>query len=824
MTTSPTLSPQTIPASPRRWTSRWDDLAIARKLGIIGVLALVGLVIPVLLYSGKLNESVAISSNELRSYAPLGQMLGLITDLHAAHVDSGSAAKDAAQRAERDLAQLLATTAGMPGFERSQKQLLALQQRHVAGAAAEGYAAVSEQAFAALDALRDDSQLVYTPYIESYHLVVSTLIYSPETTESLTRLDAASDPSQAGDSRAMLREQLDQLDRNHVRFRHELDKAMGLLEQPDPALADAAKAEATQASAALAALGSALDGSDAKADAQWNAALDALGQTMRDLSNVSLQALQRQSERHLVDARNAMWQAIAGLSVLALLIAALCWYTLSRLTRNVRRAATVAANIAQGRLDDQVSAAGRDETGQLLDTMRQMQGQLQRVLSAQSEMAQRHDAGQISYRMQADSFPGAYATMVHDTNALVGSHIAVKMKLAQIMSRYAIGDLSQDMDRLPGEKAVLTDTMDTVKANLSAMNSQIKLLAQAAANGDFSVRGDAQRFQYDFRAMVDSLNHLMATADANLHALSTVLQAIAAGDLTARMHGDFHGVFARMRDDANTTVTQLANIVGRIQQSTNAINDAASEIATGNQDLSQRTEQQAANLEETAASMEELTSTVRNNAEHARRANQLVVGAATVASQGGAVVGEVVGTMAGIQTASKKIADIISIIDGIAFQTNILALNAAVEAARAGEQGRGFAVVASEVRTLAQRSAGAAKEIKHLIEDSVSRVEHGSQLVGQAGRTMQDIVDSVQNVTTIMHEISEASQQQSQGIEQVGQTVAQMDQATQQNAALVEEATAAARSMEEQAQQLRDAVSVFQLQAGSAHRRLGHAA
>lgn len=498
MTTSPTLLPQTVPASPRRWTSRWDDLAITRKLGIIGVLALAGLVIPVLLYSGKLNESVTISSNELRSYAPLSQMLGLINDLHAAHVDTGSAARDAAQRAERDLTQLLATTATLPGFERSQKELLALQQRHAAGAAADGYAAVSEQAFAALDALRDDSQLVYTPYIESYHLVVSTLIYSPDATESLTRLDAANDPSQAGDSRAMLREQLDQLARNHVRFRHELDKAMGLLEQPDPALADAANVEATQASVALAALATALDGSDAKADAQWNAALDALGQTMRELSKVSLQALQRQSERHLVDARNAMWQAIAGLSVLALLIAALGCYTLSRLTRNVRRAAAVAANLAQGQLDDHVVAAERDETGQLLATMRRMQEQLQRVLSAQSDMAQRHDAGQISFRMQADSFPGAYATMVRDTNALVGSHIAVKMKLAQIMSRYAIGDLSQDMDHLPGEKAVLTDTMDTVKANLSAMNSEIRLLAQAAANGDFSVRGECAALSIRF--------------------------------------------------------------------------------------------------------------------------------------------------------------------------------------------------------------------------------------------------------------------------------------------------------------------------------------
>ncbi|WP_386262941.1 methyl-accepting chemotaxis protein [Xanthomonas translucens] len=541
-------------------------------------------------------------------------------------------------------------------------------------------------------------------------------------------------------------------------------------------------------------------------------AMGKIRQLLSDFSSEETSLLAtRNAELETVRARGK-WSVLIG-SLIAVLVAIGMGLVIRRqLVKRMGQAISVADAIASGNLDNAIDTQSRDETGRLLISMHKMQTQLQSVLAAQNEMAQRHDAGQISYRMDAKAFPGQYGRMVHDSNELAGSHIAVKLRLAQIMGRYAIGDFSEDMDRLPGEKAVLTETMDTVKQNLTAMNREIGQLATAAAAGDFSVRGDAERFQYDFRAMVDSLNQLMATADGNLESLSTLLQAIAAGDLTARMHGEFQGVFATMRDDANATSEQLAAIVGRIQTAAMSINSAASEIATGNDDLSRRTEQQAASLEETAASMEELTSTtVKQNAEHARQANQLAVGAASVASQGGDVVGQVVSTMSGIETSSKKIADIISVIDGIAFQTNILALNAAVEAARAGEQGRGFAVVASEVRTLAQRSAGAAKEIKSLIDDSVSQVSNGSALVRQAGQTMSEIVSSVQRVTDIMGEISAASQEQYAGIEQVNQTVTQMDEATQQNAALVEEATAAARSMEDQARQLTETVAVFKI-------------
>ncbi len=294
-----------------------------------------------------------------------------------------------------------------------------------------------------------------------------------------------------------------------------------------------------------------------------------------------------------------------------------------------------------------------------------------------------------------------------------------------------------------------------------------------------------------------------------------VANAVASGDLTSRIDVNSNNETGRLMQALKQMNDNLVDLVGKVRTSTDSIYTASSEIASGNADLSQRTEEQASSLEETASSMEELTSTVRQNADNARQANQLASGASEVAVKGGAVVGQVVQTMSEINDSSKKIVDIISVIDGIAFQTNILALNAAVEAARAGEQGRGFAVVATEVRTLAQRSAAAAKEIKELISDSVSKVEDGTRLVDEAGATMEEIVSSVKRVTDIMAEISAASQEQSSGIEQVNQAVTQMDEVTQQNAALVEEAAAAAESMQEQAQALTHAVSVFKLSGGT---------
>ncbi len=390
----------------------------------------------------------------------------------------------------------------------------------------------------------------------------------------------------------------------------------------------------------------------------------------------------------------------------------------------------------------------------------------------------------------------------YKASMLLGSHSMVVTANPMVNAQGSrVGTVAEWLDRT-GEVAV---------------EQEVAAIVEASVIGDLSQRLDLQDKEGFILLLGTGMNQLLETTENALNEVARVLGALSQGDLTQTITTEYSGTFGKLKDDSNTTVEKLQNIISQIKEATDSINMASKEIAAGNNDLSHRTEEQAASLEQTAASMEQLTSTVQANSQNAKHARQLAVDASAIAGKGVTVVGQVVTTMESINEASHKIVGIISVIDGIAFQTNILALNAAVEAARAGDQGRGFAVVAVEVRSLAQRASAAAGEIKNLIGDSVEKVEDGTKLVTQAGLTMGEIVSSIRGVTAIMSEISAASIEQTSGIEQVNQAVAQMDDVTQQNAALVEQAAASAESLEEQAHNLSITVNSFKVDNNSRH-------
>ncbi|WP_423188225.1 methyl-accepting chemotaxis protein [Alishewanella sp. d11] len=386
------------------------------------------------------------------------------------------------------------------------------------------------------------------------------------------------------------------------------------------------------------------------------------------------------------------------------------------------------------------------------------------------------------------------------------SSFVTTIKIANSIFKLTASPINNDEGERIGTVVEWLDRTSEVAAE-----QDIERVVNAAAIGDFSERIDENSQVGFLKVIAKGLNALTSTSEIALQDINRVLAAIAQGDLTERVVKDYQGSFGELKDGCNQTAENLAQMLGEIREAVGTINTASNEISQGNTDLSSRTEQQASSLEETASSMEELTSTVRQNADNARQANTLAAKASDVAVEGGVLIEQVVKTMASINESAQKIADIIGVIDGIAFQTNILALNAAVEAARAGEQGRGFAVVASEVRTLAQRSANAAKDIKSLISDSVNKINNGNDLVGKSGNTMKEVVTSIKRVNDIMAEIAAASAEQSAGLDEVGKAVTQMDEMTQQNAALVEQAAAAAESLLSQAEQLARNVGRFTL-------------
>ncbi|MDP2751420.1 MAG: methyl-accepting chemotaxis protein [Rhodocyclaceae bacterium] len=448
-----------------------------------------------------------------------------------------------------------------------------------------------------------------------------------------------------------------------------------------------------------------------------------------------------------------------------------------------------------------------DEVGLASTAFNNLMETLQSALSDTNLVMEAVAIGDFNRRVEGE-VRGDLNHLKESVNASVDTLERTMVALHNVMNSLCAGDFSQRMDAsIEGE---LKLSVDHAMQTMQTMLDDVGNVMSGVAQGDLTCRVSAQG-QGDFARLKQDINASLDVLEQTLADIAFIAQALSDGDLTQSITQDYPGVFGQTKDGINATVANVTAMIVQIRESAAAINLSAREIAAGNQDLSVRTEEQATSLEATATSLSKLNATVRDNADNARQAKELAQQSNETAASGGAMVKRVATTMEEIQGSSRKIADIISVIDSIAFQTNILALNAAVEAARAGEQGRGFAVVASEVRNLAQRSATAAKEIKALIAESSDRVNVGTKSVQEAGQTMDDVVTSFDSVANLVTEISEASREQSVGIDQVTRAVSQMDEVTQQNAALVEEAAAAAENLEEQARNLVQSMNMFKL-------------
>jgi len=576
---------------------------------------------------------------------------------------------------------------------------------------------------------------------------------------------------------------------------------------------------------------------------------------VRDLA---LRELNQRLESRVAAERNTLLQrSVIALFCVALAIA-LCWYVVGMMSRQLRAAMATFERMAQGNFTQPPEVGSSDDIGRLLAELDGVQGRIRDNMAREQAIAGenkriREALDSVSTNvMIADAANNivymnpAQQRMFVERQAEIREHFKGRFDPAKLM-----GSNMDAFHARPGhQQSLISGLRGTHQSQISMAGATFRLIASPIFDGDGKRIGTAvewtdrtreveierevqsivdaalsgdlkQRIGLEgkagfFQALSTGVNELVSIADRVIEDTVRVLGSLSKGDLTQTIAADYQGAFGQLKTDANATVARLTEVVGQIQETAGSVRTGADEIAQGNANLSQRTEEQASSLEETASSMEEMTSSVRQNADNASQANQLAIAARDQAQQGGAVVQQAVHAMGAISASSRKIADIIGVIDEIAFQTNLLALNASVEAARAGEQGRGFAVVASEVRNLAGRSAAAAKEIKELIQDSVGKVDDGSRLVTESGQTLDTIVASVKKVTDIVGEIAAASREQAAGIEEVNKAIMQMDELTQQNAALVEEAAAASESLGDQARSLDELMAFFSTSAAAA--------
>ncbi|WP_353572707.1 methyl-accepting chemotaxis protein [Candidatus Albibeggiatoa sp. nov. BB20] len=539
---------------------------------------------------------------------------------------------------------------------------------------------------------------------------------------------------------------------------------------------------------------------------------------------------------------------LASIAIIVLLSTLLAYLIWTGIIARLTQASMVATAIKDGDLSSQIKVDSKDETGNLLHILQQMQHQLQKRATSDKQVADEAlrltaalDSVTTSVFITDTGFNIVYANKSaydllstdkvkaqfphFDVNNLLGTCVdnfhknpAHQRKLvddltSSYISKFNVGEcviasVTTPIINAEGERVGTVAEWREITTQV-ATEKEISSVIQAASEGDFSQRIGLEDKTDFFHTFSASVNKIIEFNQVAVGDIATIFSALSQGDLTQTIKRDYRGELEQLKNDANITIAKLTESMTTIINSARSVKTAAEEISQANLSLNQRTEEQASALEETAASMQEMTSSVQQNADNATQATQLAINARNLAEKGGAVVGSAVTAMNEISSSSREITDIIDVIDDIAFQTNLLALNAAVEAARAGEQGRGFAVVASEVRNLAQRSASAAKEIKNLIQDSVIKVDEGTKLVNKSGETLDEIVTSVKKVSDIISEISAASQEQSSGIHQVNKAVTQMDEMTQQNAAMVEEAASASESMAEQALILREQTDFF---------------
>lgn len=519
--------------------------------------------------------------------------------------------------------------------------------------------------------------------------------------------------------------------------------------------------------------------------------------------------------KHEYDSAKSRYNFLLIVSIV-LLVAGLClaigigMLIVRQIITSISEAQKVMNAIANGDLSSEININSKDELGVMLRSIKKMCDALNNTIISVNITMSEIAEGDLSSRI-IGNFNGDFNKIKIGMNASLDTIQMTLNEVVRVANAISNGDLKQ---RVIGEyQGSFKDTQNSLNQTVETLNKLVdeidSIVYSGADCGDFSVKMTTHDKMGYGKRLAELINQLFNTTEKSLNDILYISQALAKGDLTQTITGDYVGAFASTKIGMNTTVENLRNLIGEIKETSEVIASAANEISAGNNDLSHRTEAQASSLQQTAASMEELSTVVEQNTYNANQANKLAEGASVTAKKGVEVVSDVVKTMATINESSHKIVDIITVIDDIAFQTNILALNAAVEAARAGEQGRGFAVVAVEVRNLAQRAASAAGEIKRLIVNSVENISGGSKQVEQAGKTMEDIVSAIRDVTAIMSEIAAASMQQNAGINQVYEAITLMDSVTQQNAALVEQAAAAAESLSDQTRFLANETARF---------------